>query len=50
MKERWGRLTDDEFDQMAGHHDKLVGKIQERYGCARDEAETQVKEWEARTP
>jgi uncharacterized protein YjbJ (UPF0337 family) len=34
---------------MAGHHDKLVGKIQERYGYARDEAESQVKDWESRT-
>ena len=48
LKERWGKLTDDEFDQMAGQRDKLVGKIQERYGCAKDEAETQVREWESR--
>jgi uncharacterized protein YjbJ (UPF0337 family) len=48
LKERWGKLTDDEFDQMAGQRDKLVGKIQERYGCAKDEAEKQVKEWETR--
>ena len=45
-KTRWGKLTDDEFDQMAGHRDQLVGKIQERYGCAKDEAEKQVQEWE----
>lgn len=48
LKERWGKLTDDEFDQMAGQRDKLVGKIQERYGCAKDEAEKQVNEWETR--
>jgi len=50
LKERWGKLTDDEFDQMAGQRDKLVGKIQERYGCAKDEADKQVKEWETRQP
>jgi uncharacterized protein YjbJ (UPF0337 family) len=33
---------------MAGNRDQLVGKIQERYGCARDEAERQVKDWESR--
>jgi len=46
MKQQWGKLTDDEFDQMEGSRDKLVGKIQERYGCARDEAEKQVNDWE----
>ena len=48
LKERWGKLTDDELDQLAGHRDQLVGKIQERYGCAKDDAEKQVKEWENR--
>jgi len=33
---------------IAGKRDQLVGKIQERYGCARDEAESQVREWENR--
>jgi uncharacterized protein YjbJ (UPF0337 family) len=46
LKTKWGKLTDDEFDQLAGHKDKLVGKIQERYGIERDEAERQVNEWE----
>ena len=48
VKQKWGKLTDDDFDQMAGERDKLVGKIQERYGCAKDEAERQVKDWETR--
>ena len=48
LKERWGKLTDDELDQLAGHRDKLLGKIQECYGCAKDEAEKQVREWENR--
>ncbi|HET7364651.1 MAG TPA: CsbD family protein [Burkholderiales bacterium] len=48
LRERWGKLTDDELDRMAGQRDQLVGKIQERYGCARDEAEKQVREWENR--
>jgi uncharacterized protein YjbJ (UPF0337 family) len=48
LKEKWGKLTDDDFDQMAGNRDQLVGKIQERYGIAKDEAERQVKDWESR--
>jgi uncharacterized protein YjbJ (UPF0337 family) len=48
MKQQWGKLTDDEFDQIAGNRDQLVGKIQERYGIAKDEADRQVKDWESR--
>jgi uncharacterized protein YjbJ (UPF0337 family) len=46
VKQRWGKITDDEFDQLGGHRDKLVGKIQERYGINKDEAEKQVNDWE----
>ena len=49
IKQRWGKITDDELDQLGGHRDKLVGKIQERYGVQKDEAEKQVNEWETRT-
>lgn len=48
VKEQWGRLTDDQLDVVSGKRDQLVGKIQESYGIARDEAERQVKDWEAR--
>ncbi|TVP70332.1 MAG: CsbD family protein [Rhodobacteraceae bacterium] len=44
-KAKWGELTDDELDQAAGERDKLVGKIQEKYGIAKEEAEKQVDEW-----
>ena len=53
VKEQWGKLTDDDFDVVAGKRDQLLGKIQERHGISRDEAEKQVKEWESaegRTP
>ena len=46
IKQRWGKITDDELDQLGGHRDKLVGKIQERYGINKDEAEKQVNDWE----
>jgi uncharacterized protein YjbJ (UPF0337 family) len=39
-------LTDDDFDRIAGQRDQLIGRIQERYGIAKDKAESEVKEWE----
>ena len=48
VQNQWGKLTDDHFDEIEGNREKLIGKIQENYGIARDEAEKQVKEWEAR--
>jgi uncharacterized protein YjbJ (UPF0337 family) len=45
-KEQWGRLTDNDWKVIEGKRDQLVGKIQERYGIARDEAERQVAEFE----
>jgi len=47
VKERWGKLTDDDIDVINGKHDQLVGKIQERYGVAREAAQKQVDEWNA---
>lgn len=46
VKQQWGELTDDEFDKIAGDRDILVGRIQEKYGIAQEEAEKQVKKWE----
>jgi len=45
-KEQWGKLTDDDIDIVAGRRGQLVGKIQERYGVARYEAEKQLSEWQ----
>jgi uncharacterized protein YjbJ (UPF0337 family) len=45
VKERWGKLTDDDIDVIDGQSDQLIGKIQERYGIAREEAKKQVDEW-----
>ena len=44
-KQKWGKLTDDELDIIAGQRDELVGKVQQSYGLAKDEAEKQVDEW-----
>jgi uncharacterized protein YjbJ (UPF0337 family) len=49
-KVRWGRLTDNDLEIVDGQHDQLVGKVQQRYGIAREEAEKQVNEWKARLP
>ena len=46
MKEKWGQLTDDELDVIAGKRDKLVGKIQEKHGINKEEAERQLDEWQ----
>ena len=46
--QNWGKLTGDDLDQAAGDRDKLVGKIQERYGIAKDEARRKVDEFAAR--
>ena len=45
MKEKWGKLTDDDIRQAEGNAEYLTGRIQERYGIARDVAEKQVKEF-----
>ena len=48
VKEQWGHLTDDELDVIDGRRDMLIGKVQEAYGISKDQAEKQVKEFEAR--
>jgi uncharacterized protein YjbJ (UPF0337 family) len=45
-KERWGKLTDDDLNIVAGRREQLAGKIQERYGVALEEAEKQIAEWQ----
>jgi len=45
LKEKWGKLTDDDLIATAGKRDQLVGKVQTRYGIAKDTAEKQIDEW-----
>lgn len=45
VKEKWGKLTDDDLMQIEGKGEQLAGKLQERYGLAHDEAERQAKEF-----
>jgi uncharacterized protein YjbJ (UPF0337 family) len=41
----WGKLTDDDLEQIRGNSDQLVAALQRRYGVAKEEAQRQVSEW-----
>lgn len=45
LKTKWGKLTDDEILEINGKREVLAGKIQEKYGIAKDEANKQIDEW-----
>jgi uncharacterized protein YjbJ (UPF0337 family) len=42
---QWGKLTDDDWHVIKGRRDQLAGRIQVRYGIAKEEAERQIEEW-----
>jgi uncharacterized protein YjbJ (UPF0337 family) len=48
VRERWGKLTDDDLDIIAGKRDQLLGVLQNRYGQARDVLEREVRDFERR--
>ena len=45
VKEQWGKLTDDDLTEIAGKRDIMVGKLQERYGIAKEDAERQLEKF-----
>src|SRR5581483_5342614 len=45
VKEQWGKLTDDDLDVIAGSQDQLEGRLQQRYGYAKDRAKKEVNDW-----
>lgn len=45
VKEKWGELTDDELDQIDGNKDKLAGKLQEKYGWSKEDADNKIDEY-----
>jgi len=45
VKQKWGKFTDDDLDYVAGTRDRLVGRLQEKYGITEEEAERQAQEW-----
>jgi uncharacterized protein YjbJ (UPF0337 family) len=48
LKSKWAKLTDDDVQNVAGKKETLLGKIQERYGILKEEAEKQADEWIAK--
>ena len=50
LKEQWGNLTDDDSDVTDARREQLLGKLQERQGLAREAAEKQISDWQARHP
>ncbi|QBX35410.1 CsbD family protein [Paracoccus liaowanqingii] len=44
-KEKWGELTDDELDQIDGNKDKMAGKLQEKYGYTKDQADKEIDDY-----
>lgn len=45
LREKWGKLTDDDLSVIEGRREQLAGRLQERYGLARDEAERQARDF-----
>lgn len=45
VRERWGRLTDDDLEQIAGNREKLIGLLQQRYGLVKEAAEREVEQF-----
>jgi uncharacterized protein YjbJ (UPF0337 family) len=45
IREKWGRLTDNDLTQLEGHSEQLVGKVQELYGLDREAAEKEIELW-----
>jgi len=45
VRQQWGKLTDDEIDRAQGDAEIIIGKIQERYGRSREEAEREFDRW-----
>jgi len=45
IKEKWGKLTDDDLTEIGGKKDKLLGRLQQMYGYSRDKAEQEYNEF-----
>ena len=45
VRQKWGKLTNDDIDVIAGNQEKLAGKLQERYGISKEEAAKQIRDW-----
>lgn len=45
VQQQWGKLTDDDLDVVKGNQTELMGRIKERYGIGKEEAERQIDDW-----
>ena len=45
VKEKWGKLTDDDLAIVNGRREQLEGRIQDRYGYSRDQVRKEVDDW-----
>jgi uncharacterized protein YjbJ (UPF0337 family) len=45
VREKWGKLTDQDLDVVAGKRDQLIGRLKERYGMQKDAAEKEINRW-----
>ena len=45
VQQKWGRLTDDELAEIEGNKDILIGKLQEKYGYTKEQAEMEFDTW-----
>jgi uncharacterized protein YjbJ (UPF0337 family) len=44
-RQKWGKLTNDDIEQIRGRRDELIARLQKRYGDERDDLERQVDDW-----
>jgi len=49
IKQQWGELTDDDITVLSGKREELAGRLQQRYGYAKDRAEREIDDWLSRT-
>jgi len=45
LRHRWGRLTEEDLDVIAGKKEIFIGRVQERYSISREEARQRIEEW-----
>ena len=50
VQQQWGKLTNDDLSQVNGKRAELCGRLQQRYGYAKDQAEREIDTWLNRTP
>jgi uncharacterized protein YjbJ (UPF0337 family) len=48
VREQWGKLTDDDLERIRGDREQLLGKLQERYGYAKERAQAELDNWLAK--